>query len=154
MRHEPFRDLQDVLRFAIAREEEAAAFYRGMIPLAETPGLRELLLDLEGQEREHKRLLEDILSRGTAPMAERTYIADLAVTDFIEAEPAGGDMGLQDLLVLAARKEKRAADLYGALAAGETREDFRRTFEFLKAQELGHKLRLETEYERLILAEN
>jgi rubrerythrin len=149
-----FRSLADVIGFAIAREIEAAEGYAMMTDLAKTPGLRELLIFLRIEEESHRRLLEG-LSEDMVQTLEPASVPDLRIVDSLAEEKLSGDMSLQDLLVFAAKKESRAAELYESLARTAAPSGFyARIFRFLAGQERDHKLRLEAEYERHFLQEN
>jgi rubrerythrin len=148
-----FRTIEGILEFAVKREEEEAAFYKGMMATARTPGLEILLGELMGEEENHKKLLLE-LSAGKIEDLKPIKVADLKISDYLIAEPTHPDMGFQDLLIFAARKEHKAARLYAALAQRSTKKRVRKLFEFLAGQEKIHKLRLESEYERLFLAED
>jgi len=63
-------------------------------------------------------------------------------------------MNFQDLLIFAAKKEKRAALLYSDLAKKSLNREQKSLFEFLAKQEKAHKLRLELEYEKHVLWED
>ncbi len=148
-----FRNVGDILAFAIQREIEAAEGYGRMAALAVTPGLRELLLEIKGEEENHRRLLEgltaaDLVSAAAPP------VPDMGLSDALEDVPLEPDMTLQDLLIFAARKEKAAAGLYAALGRRPGLEAHRSIFEFLAGQEQAHKLKLETEYEKRVLTED
>ena len=54
------KSYEDIIKFAIGREEAAIEAYGDMSEKAKMPGLKELLLDLQNEERNHKKLLEDI----------------------------------------------------------------------------------------------
>jgi len=145
-------NFEGIIAFAVAREEEAAAGYEGMMAAAETPGLKELFRELRDEERDHKRLLEGLDPAGAGSL-EPTAVEDLGITDGLNAEPPHPDMSFQDALIFAARKEEGAARLYSGLAAKAGRPGDRTLFEFLAGREKLHKLRLETEYEKRVLTE-
>lgn len=148
-----FSSLDEILAFAIVREEEAAALYAEMVGKAGTEPLRVLLRDLEAEERRHKVLLEKYRAGAPVPPAG-IPVPDLGLTDGLTAESVGPDGSAQDVLIIAARKEARAADLYGRLAAAAADSEARNLFEFLVRQELRHKFRLENEYESRVLPED
>jgi rubrerythrin len=143
---------EDIITFAVAREEESAAGYSGMMATAETPGLKELFRELRNEEREHKKLLEGLDPVGAASL-EPEEVEDLGITDGLLAEPPHPDMSFQDALIFAARKEEQAIRLYVGLAARARRAGDRKLFEFLAGREKTHKLKLETEYEKRVLTE-
>ena len=51
---------EDFIEFAIKREEEAIKAYGDLAGIAKTPGLKKFLLDLQEEERNHKKLLQEI----------------------------------------------------------------------------------------------
>lgn len=146
-------DLGDIIAFAIAREEDAAAGYGALMESAATPGLKDLFRALREEEREHKRRLEALDPAGAAALGPEA-VEDLGVTDRLQAEPPSPGMSFQDALIFAARKEDRAARLYAGLAKGAARDEHRRLFELLAGQERAHKRKLEIEYEKRVLAED
>ena len=148
-----FRSAAEVINFAIGREIEAAESYGRMADLAGTPGLRELLQFLRGEEESHRRLLEGL----TAAQIERlepSFVPDMHLLDPLGEERLAADMTLQDLLIFAAQKEKQAVDLYDSMAQTAEAAGLREIFLFLAGQEREHKLKLEAEYEKQVLQEN
>jgi rubrerythrin len=150
-----FRSLKDVLAFAIRREVEAAQGYGEMAARASAsaPGLRELLLELKSEEENHRRLLEGLASTGKLPEAAPS-LPDLGLSDAQEDVPLAPDLTFQELLIFAARKEKKAMDLYAGLARRPELAAHRAIFEFLTGQERAHKLKLEAAYEERVLTED
>jgi len=148
-----FGSVADIIAFAIEREKEAAAGYGRMADLAVTPGLREFLLSLRKEEEAHRELLEGLTDAQMKDLSTG-FTPDLRIVDYTVEEPLSGDMSLQDLLVFAARKEKKAVDLYMKLAAMAAGDDQRGVFEFLAGQERAHKLKIEAEYEKIVMPEN
>lgn len=148
-----FLSLDEALAFAIVREEEAAVLYRNMAADARTLPLRILLGELEAEERRHKALLEKFRAGAPVPPAGKA-VPNLGLTDAATADSSGPDGTAQDILILAAQKEARAADLYGRLAAAAVNDEMRSLFEHLAGQELRHKFRLENEYEARVLTED
>jgi rubrerythrin len=124
-----------------------------MAAQAATPGLRDLLLELKSEEEKHRRLLKKIkVARLEGAPADR--VPDLGLTDALADLPLAPDMTFQELLIFAARKEKKAEDLYAGLARRPELAAHRKVFEFLAGQERTHKLRLEAEYETHVLSED
>ena len=148
-----FETPADVVALAIEREIAAAAGYARIAAQAETPGLRELAEELRGQEIEHRRLLEE-LPAGTPSGLVAAAVPDLRLVDALADEPLRAGMSIQDLLIFAAKKEAQAIALYDGLARSAGPSEPGRLFLFLAGQERQHKLRIEAEYEKLILQEN
>jgi rubrerythrin len=148
-----FSGFDDVIQFAIHREEEAAKTYGDMLQIAKDEAARKLLLDLQEDEKNHKRVLQG-LTRVKAEAAAFKDVRDLKISDYLVEEPLDAEMNFQDLLIFAAKKEKRAAELYKDLAKKSKSKEQEALFEFLAKQEKSHKLRLELEYEKHVLWED
>jgi len=153
MPHRRFQSVADIIAFAIEREKEAADGYGRMAGLAQTPGLREFLLFLQGEEETHRRLLEGLTEDEIGKLAP-AYVPDLRIIDYLVEERITDDMSLQELLIFAAQKEKKAIELYDTLARMAEASGHHRVFEFLSGQERVHKLKIEAEYEKYVLQEN
>ena len=144
------KSYEEIIKFAISREEAAIETYGDMSEKAKTPGLRELLLELQGEEENHKKLLEDITHEQIASFKTEEVI-DLKISDYLTEEPPSEEMTFQDLLILAAKKEQEAVELYTKLGEGSESDELKNLFNFLISQEKSHKLKLETEYEKHVL---
>jgi rubrerythrin len=147
------RNYEDIIKFAISREEAAIDAYGDMSEKTKTPGLRELLLELQGEEKNHKKLLEDISEEQLASFNSEEVI-DLKISDFLTEEPPSEDMTFQDLLIMAAKKEQEAVELYSKLRDDTDNEELNKLFDFLITQEKSHKLKLEKEYEKHVLGDD
>jgi rubrerythrin len=147
-----FKSVDDVLAFAIEREEAAARTYHNLAGRAQAEPGRAFLKELEGEERNHKKLLSD-LRAGRAVVLKAGSVADLGLTDGLVDEPLDETSSFQDILIAAAKKEAQAIELYERLAGEAADPAHRELFEFLVGQEKRHKLRLEREYEARVLTE-
>jgi rubrerythrin len=144
------KTFEDFIEFAIKREEEAIKAYGDLADIAKTPGLKKFLLDLQEEERNHKKLLQDITEEKVESL-EIKEVDDLKISDYLVEEPPSPDMNFQDLLILAAKKEQKAVDLYSDLERKVSKKELKKLFEFLIQQEKSHKLKLEEEYEKHVL---
>ncbi len=140
----------EVISFAIKREEDAIQGYGSMIEVAKTPGISKLLQELQEEERKHKKLLQE-LTEGKVESYVPTKVIDLKISDYLEEDTLDAEMDFQQLLVFAAKKEQSAVKLYSKLAEEAESEELKKLFEFLVEQEKSHKLKLETEYEKHVL---
>lgn len=141
---------EDFIEFAIKREEEAIKAYGDIAGIAKTPGLKKFLLDLQEEERNHKKLLQDITEEKVESLKIKE-VDDLKISDYLVEELPSPDMNFQDLLILAAKKEQKAVDLYSDLERKVSKKELKKLFEFLIQQEKSHKLKLEEEYEKHVL---
>jgi rubrerythrin len=148
-----FKNLRDVMKFAIQREDEAARNYGRLRAIAKEEAAKRLLADLQEEEKNHKKILQGLTKARIEATASKT-VKDLMISDYLVEEPLSPDMNFQDLLIFAAKKEKKAADLYSDLAKKSSARDRKALFAFLAKQEKSHKLRLELEYEKHVLWED
>ncbi len=148
-----FKTVKEALDFAVQREEEAARSYGQMMGLAKADSAKLLLADLRKDEENHKRMLLD-LGRTNVASLRIPKVADLKVSDYLLAEPLNAEMNFQDLLIFAAKKEQRAAELYTRLMDCVSSPEQKKLFEFLSMQEKNHKLKIESEYEKRVLQED
>jgi rubrerythrin len=148
-----FTNFEDVIKFAIAREEDAIEAYGGMSEKAKSPGLKELMLELQEEEKNHKKLLVELTPQKIAALNPERVL-DLKISDYLVEEPPGPDMNFQDLLIFAAKKEQSAVDLYTKLKNSSDDPDLQKLFDFMVEQEKAHKYKLEVEYEEHVLEED
>ncbi len=121
-----------------------------MIEKAKTPGLVSLLKELQEEEKNHKKLLEEI-TKEKVMASENEEVIDLKISDYLLEEPAHESMTFQDLLILAAKKEQKAVEIYSKMRRKARGKELRKLLDFLVSQEKSHKLKLEKEYEREVL---
>jgi len=148
-----FGNLKSVIEFAIRREEEAARSYGKLCRIARDEAAKKLLADLQQDEKNHKKILQGLTKAKIRASATKD-VKDLMISDYLVEEPLTPEMNFQDLLIFAAKKEKKAAELYSDLAKKSLTKKQKALFEFLAKQEKAHKLRLELEYEKHVLWED
>ena len=141
---------KEIIEFAIRNEEKAIHSYGGLAEISRTPGLKKLLLELQEEEKNHKKLLQEITEEQIESL-EIKEVIDLKISDYLVEEPPGADMSFQDLLILAAKKEQKAVELYSDMERKVENKELKKLFEFLLQQEKSHKLKLEDEYEKHVL---
>jgi rubrerythrin len=144
------KSYDDIIKFAIQREEAAIKAYGDLSETAKTPGLKEMLLELQSEEKNHKKLLQNITEEQIASFSKEEVI-DLKISDYLTEEPPSEDMNFQDLLIFAAKKEQDAVELYTKLRGDAESNEMKELFDFLIVQEKSHKLKLEKEYEKHVL---
>lgn len=148
-----FTNFEEVIKFAIAREEDAIEAYGGMSEKAKSPGLKELMLELQEEEKNHKKLLLEMSPEKIAALKPEKVL-DLKISDYLVEEPSGPEMNFQDLLIFAAKKEQKAVELYSKLKSSTDNADLQKLFEFMAEQEKTHKFKLEVKYEEHVLEED
>ena len=147
--------INEIIEFAIAREEDAAAFYRELKTMSRFQENVELLAELEAMEEEHIRILRDLQAKGLKSTDfEVQKISSLSIADYLVEAPPAPDMSYQDILIVAMKKEQKAVDLYQELAEQALSEGQKKVFTRLAAEEAKHKLHFERIYDLEILKEN
>ncbi len=146
-------NVDEILDFAIAREEDATQFYADLAKRVERPWMKELFLSFSKEEKGHKAKLEGV-KRGKllAPAAKK--VADLKIADYVVDVDTSGELDYQQALIVAMKREKASFRLYTDLAASADNDDLRGTFQALAQEEAKHKLRFEVEYDEYVLKEN
>jgi len=148
------KDLFDeIIRFAIDGEQEAVDAYTTASERVARVSVKEMLLDLARQEQMHKKKLESI-DRERVADAAIVNVPDLRIADFMDDVTITADMGYQDILTVAMKREEKAHNLYTTLASNTEDAELRKVFELLAQEEAGHKLALEKEYDEHVLTEN
>jgi rubrerythrin len=148
-----FQSADDILNFAIEREEESFAFYDDMSHNPNNQRMRELFESFAREELRHKEKLIG-MKKGKALIPIEGKIADLKIADYeVEIKP-GPVMNYPEALRLAMQREKAAFRLYSDLAERAGIESLRDLLLSLAREEAGHKLRIEIEYDENIMREN
>ncbi len=147
------RTVDEILDFAIDREQDAHDLYATLADSVRRPGMREAFLAFAKEEAGHKAKLISI-REGILPEFETEKIQDLKVGELLEdVQPTPG-MNYQQALQLAIKAEQRAHDLYTGLAAATDDATLRSVFDGLAQEETKHKLFFETEYDEVVLEGN
>ncbi len=143
---------EDVMNYAISREQQAYKFYMDLAQKVNNPHLKEEIEKFAAEEKMHEAKLNDIKARKIVVESEK--IEKLGIADWtIEVEPAK-DMDYEDLLILAMKREKEAFEFYNTAASMMEDKEMEKIFLMLAQEEANHKLRFESEYDRVILKED
>ena len=148
-----FNSVDQLLDFAVEREEEAAQFYTDLAGKMEKPWMKEVFEQFAREEMGHKAKLLAI-KEGKRMLPSRRKVLDLKMADYLVADEPQGEMDYQQALILAMRKEKAAFKLYTHLAEKVDDADLKTTLLALAQEEAKHKLRFEVEYDDVIMSEN
>jgi len=148
-----FNTSNDILQFAIGREQESVDLYSGLSETARNPEMKKVFEQFANEERGHKKRLQNIQSSGQFKFTPKE-VQDIKVGDYlVDVEPHPG-MSYQEALIVAMKKEKAAFKLYSALAAKVSDQLLRSLFDSLAQEESRHKLRFELEYDEVVLKDN
>jgi rubrerythrin len=141
--------LEEVLKFAIEKELEAANFYNELQKIVRVPESREMLREFEKMELGHADILKN-LTLNQIDKYKQGKVTNLKISDYMVEPVQHEDMTFQDVLVIAMKKEEAANKMYEDLAGDSDDEQVRNLFLKLASEEAKHKLQLETIYDEEI----
>ncbi|MDJ0806803.1 MAG: ferritin family protein [Gammaproteobacteria bacterium] len=145
--------VDEILDFAIEREQAAADFYQDLAERASSAWMKDMLLSFSKEEMRHKGKLKSV-KKGEKLLSSEQQVQDLKISDYlVDVEPAG-DISLQDAMIVAMKREKAAYRLYSDLASKVDDPDVKDLFLGLAQEEAKHKLYFETQYDDQILRDN
>ena len=147
------RSYQEVLEYAIEREQEAQQTYLAAAETVTDPAMREALLEMAAQERGHEAKLRR-LDVGKFIASSKKPVPSLDIAEYVVVGDFRPNLTYQELLMLAMNKEKAAYRLYTDLARVAPDEDSRALFKALAQEEARHKLAFEVEYDTQVFQEN
>jgi|SaaInlStandDraft_3_1057020.scaffolds.fasta_scaffold99844_1 rubrerythrin len=143
------KTFEEIVKFAMQHEDEEAAFYESLAARSKSTDQKNALLAHAAEEREHKRHLENILDRGQLPSGPfTTPDSDMKLAETLVSNTSdSGNIGFEDALLQATKREKAAEKLYRSLAAQTDDAGLSKTLNFLADQEAKHANKLEQEYD-------
>jgi len=143
--------LDEILRFAIRKEADAAAFYR-MAADRSDPGIRKTFEELVKEEEGHKKKLEGFDLKKIEQM-ELKETKGLGLSEMLEDVPYRSDMSYADLLRMAIKNEEKSQKLYTSTSQIVIEPMLKKLLLILGQEESTHKERLEKIYDKEILQE-
>ncbi len=143
-----FGSIDEILEFAIGKENEAVEFYTLLAKEATRSQLKETFESFAKEEEKHAALLSDISgNKEKIDSYEFKTVVDLKISDYmVEIEYEEG-MPMPEVLKLAMKREEKAVKLYSMLADQADNEDGKKVFMILVQEESKHKLALESMYD-------
>lgn len=137
---------EEVIREAIRKEADAAAFYR-MAGERVQSGISPTFQEMADEEEKHKKLLEE-LDWEKVEKYKLEDIPDLKISEFLEDVPYDESMTYQDAIRLAIKNEEKSHHMYLASAKRFAHDPkIEKLFKMLAQEEAKHKLKLEQIYD-------
>lgn len=143
--------LDEILRFAIRKEADAAAFYR-MAADRSNPGIKKTFEELAKEEDGHKRKLEGFDLKKMDEM-ELKEMKGMGLSEVMEDVPFSSDMSYPDLLRMAIKNEEKSQQLYTSTAKMTKEPKMEKLLLALAQEESTHKEKLEKIYDQEVLKE-
>jgi len=141
--------LDEILRFAIRKEADAAAFYK-MAADRSNPGVKKTFKELTKMEEEHKKKLEKLNLKKVGEIKLKKT-KGLGISETLEDVPYSSDMSYSDLLRMAIKNEEKSHRLYLSAEKMVTDSILKKLLLKLAQEESAHKEKLEKIYDEEIL---
>jgi len=145
-----FANIDEILDYAISKEEEAAALYLDLAGRADRPGMEKAFLEFASEEEGHKRHLESIKAGGM-PALTIHQVQALGIAEHLVAPELSDNMTYAEALAFAIKAEQAASELYTGLAEATDDPNLAAIFTALASEEERHKHRFEVEYGEVVL---
>jgi rubrerythrin len=151
--------VEKALKTGVTMETGAYNLYSGLAKKAKNPGSKKLLQELAEDEKKHKEYFEAALNdpkkvMNEAKVGDLKKVMDLHVSDPLKDAPLGADATYQDTLIFAAKSEQTAVTFYTALSKAYASHPLGKMWTDFARMEQGHKLKIEKEYDDVVLADN
>jgi rubrerythrin len=148
-----FSNINELLDFAIGEEQAAVDFYLQLMNQSKNPETKKIFREFAEEEMRHKANLTKIKQEGTLKLSDEK-VRDLRISEYLVDVKPAPDMGFQEALILAMKKEKAAFRMYSSLASRADNPEVKKLLESLALEESRHKLRFEIEYDDVVFREN
>jgi len=143
--------LDEILRFAIRKEADAATFYR-MAADRSNPGAKKTFEELAKEEDGHRKRLEGFNLK-KIETAELKEMKGLGLSEGMEDVPFSPEMDYGEILRMAIKNEEKSQRLYLTTEKMLKEPNLKRLLLLLAQEESVHKERLEKIYEDDVLKE-
>jgi rubrerythrin len=145
-----FKNITDIIKFAIESEIEAAEFYLNCSEQEQFIDKKQMMLDFAAEERKHQKLLEDLLAGDLGKQLDDyklKWITDIKRSNYVADIEYHTGMGYSDLLLMAMKREEKALALYNEMLRNAENDQQKKLFKVLCQEEAKHKLALETMFD-------
>lgn len=148
-----FITLEEIVKFAVQREEEAVQLYSEAARLSTDIASRKMFESFVAEETGHKTVFSNIdLARSEQLRSQR--LPDLGISKFLVSTPLRPNMTYPQILQYAIKTEDSAYNLYKAAADATDDPQLKKTLQLFAEVELVHKKRVEDLYDTHVLTEN
>lgn len=143
--------VDDVVNFAIDKEQKAMEFYQKCADRAKNPGIKKFFQEMAAEEQRHRDMLKglDVLGISDVQLAK---VEDLRIGDYLVDVQFYDEITYQEALTLAMKKEEKAHAFYSGWKNKCMHEKTSKLFELLAQEEMKHKRTIETIYDDQILS--
>ncbi len=150
--------VEKALKTGVTMEIGAYNLYTDAAKKVKDPGSKKLLTEIAGDEKKHREYFESALKDPAKVMKEPKedlkIVLDLKISDPLKQTQLSEDATYQDTLIFAAKSEQIAVDFYTALSKAYSGHPLSKMWVDFARMEQGHKLKLEKEYDDVVLKDN
>lgn len=147
-------EIEEIIKFAIKKEEEAYELYTGVAQNTKSPAVKKLMEEIANDELGHKKALEDLSKADELLNYDIEQVPDLQISNVLIAHPIDEKSDIQEVLTFAMKEEKAAYELYMQMSKAAANEKHVVIFEKLGQMELIHKNKLESLYDDMFYSDN
>lgn len=143
-----FGSIEDIIKFAIEKEREAATFYRDAAKNEKLEVNKNVLNDFAEEEERHEQMLKDFsFDKEAVAKYQFKKIEDIKRADYLMEMGYKPGMNYFDVMRIAMKREEKAYKLYKKLSESSETKDMGGIFAVLAHEELKHKSGLERIYD-------
>ncbi|MCB5260839.1 MAG: ferritin family protein [Candidatus Cloacimonetes bacterium] len=142
-------EFNEILDFAVAREQEAVSFYRALQGESKFAQQKAMLQELEQMEMGHIVVIESIRQKGVQPQFIEK-VPNLKISEYLVKELDEKDLSYQSILIKAMKREENSFKLYTEMSLKFPDEELSTLFRRLASDEAKHKLHFEKLYDDFI----
>ncbi|MDD2331150.1 MAG: ferritin family protein [Candidatus Cloacimonetes bacterium] len=147
------QDFNEILDFAVQREEEAVLFYRDLQENVKFADQKKMLKELEAMEMGHIVVIENIRKKGSY-LEEVKAVPNLKISEYLVSDVEDLDLSYQNILIKAMKREEASTKLYSEMSIRFHDNEIKSLFRKLAAEEASHKLHFERLYDDWISKDN
>jgi rubrerythrin len=148
-----FVTLEEVIKFAVQREETAVQLYTEAAKKTTSIAARKMFEEFVVEEMGHKKVFSQ-MDLARAEQYKSSQVRDMGISKYLVDIELKPDMTYPEILQFAIKTEENAYQLYKAAAEGTDDPQLKKTLEVFADVELGHKKRIESIYDERVLTEN
>lgn len=149
---EKFVTLDDVIKFAVEREDTAYNLYKRAAELSTSISSKKMFEELAAEEATHK----DVFVKIDADKAEQHKLCTLpesSIAKYLADITFRADLTYSEILAFALKTEENAYQLYKAAAGMTDDPKLQKVLMNFAEVELGHRRKIEAIYEERVLTE-
>lgn len=147
-----FVTLDEVIKFAIEREDTAYRLYKRAAELSTTIPAKKMFEELAQEEATHKEVFLKI-DEDKAENHKFCTIPEASIAKYLADVPFRDNLSYSEILAYALKTEENAYQLYKAAAGMTDDPKLQKVLMTFADVELGHRRRLEVIYEERVLTE-